>query len=131
LRLRSPVPAYLGWMCSAIALGALAFATNAPMAALVLALAGFGGQMAEVMWVTLQQKLIPGRLLGRVVATDWLVSLSLQPLGVALAAPAAGWLGVDGALIGAALLSTAAMGAGLALHDVRHPPLPGATEPTV
>jgi predicted MFS family arabinose efflux permease len=121
LRLTGPLPAFLWWMSSSIALGGLAFATSAPAAAIFLGIAGFGSQVAEVIWVTLQQKLIPPRLLGRVVATDWLVSLSLQPMGIALAAPLAGWIGVSGAFIAGSVVSTAAMAAGIARRDVRAP----------
>lgn len=121
LRGSSPVPAYLGWMTSALALGGLAFAPNAFVAAAALAVAGFGSQMGEVVWVTLLQRLVPVRLLGRVISTDWLVSLSLQPLGVVLAVPVAGWIGVAGALIAGSALSTSAMVAGIASRDVRHP----------
>ena len=76
--------------------------------------------MAEVVWGTLLQKLVPRQLLGRVTSTDWLVSLSLQPLGVAIAAPVAGWLGVAGALLAGSALSTTAIAAGAALPAVRH-----------
>ena len=120
LSLASARPAYLGWGSSALALGMLAFAPNAAIAACILAVAGFGGQIGEVVWATLLQRHVPSQLLGRVVSTDWLVSLSLQPLGVAVAAPVAGALGVSGALIVGALLSTTAMAAGLSSSAVRH-----------
>jgi predicted MFS family arabinose efflux permease len=118
--LRSALPAYLGWGCSALGLGALAFAPNAAVAAVLLAVAGFGGEMAEVVWGTLLQRLVPRQLLGRVTSTDWLVSLSLQPLGVALAAPVAGWLGVGGALLAGSALSTTAIATGAAMPAIRH-----------
>ncbi len=118
--LKSAAPAYLGWGSSALALGGLAFAPNAAVAAALLGIAGFGGQMAEVVWGTLLQKLVPGRLLGRVTSTDWLVSLSLQPLGVALAAPVVGWIGVTGALVAGSALSTTAIAAGIASPAVRN-----------
>ena len=118
--LRSALPAYLGWGCSALGLGALAFAPNAAVAAVLLAVAGFGGEMAEVVWGTLLQRLVPRQLLGRVTSTDWLVSLSLHPLGVALAAPVAGWLGVGGALLAGSALSTTAIATGAAMPAIRH-----------
>jgi hypothetical protein len=120
LRLTGPVAAYLGWEASAVALGMLAFAPNAALAAVALALAGATGHMAEVIWASLLQKMVPTHLLGRVVSIDWLVSLSLQPAGVALAAPAAGWLGITGAFLAGSVLSTAAMAAGISFRSVRH-----------
>ncbi|MBW3594570.1 MAG: MFS transporter [Actinobacteria bacterium] len=122
IRLSSAVPAYVGWGMSAVALGVLAFAPNALVAAVILGVAGFGGQIGEVIWDTLLQKLVPRRLLARVNSTDWLVSLTLQPVGLALAAPVAGWIGVAGALILGAGLSSSAMAAGAASRAVRNLP---------
>ena len=119
VKLTSAVPAYLGWMTACIALGALAFAPNVVVATLCLAAAGAAGQMSEVRWGTLLQKLVPSHLLGRVTSTDWLVSLSLQPVGIALAAPVAAALGVVGALIAGSLLSTTALAAGMSTRAVR------------
>lgn len=122
IRLSSAVPAYVGWATSAVALGVLAFAPNALVAAIILGVAGFGGQIGEVIWDTLLQTLVPRRLLARVTSTDWLLSLTLQPVGLALAAPVAGWMGVGGALIVGAALSTSAMAAGAASSAVRNLP---------
>jgi MFS family permease len=119
--LSSAIPAYLGWGSAAVALGLLAFAPNPPIAAVVFAFAGFGGQMAEVIWATLLQTHVPRHLLARVTSTDWLVSLTLQPLGLAIAAPIAGLVGVPGALLIGAGVSTSAMIVGAASPPVRNP----------
>ncbi len=89
-------------------------------AAAGLAIAGFCGEIAEVVWVTLLQKHVPGHLLGRVTSTDWLVSLSLQPLGVGLAAPLAAAVGVPAVFLGGALVAMAAMGIAIAFPSVRN-----------
>lgn len=120
LPLKNPVPAYLGWGLSAVSLGVVAFAPNALAAAVCLAVSSFAGQIGEVTWATLLQRFVPRRLLGRVTSTDWLVSLSLQPLGLAIAAPVAAVLGVGGALLAGAGLATAAIAAGLATPAIRH-----------
>lgn len=122
--LSSAIPAYLGWGGSAVALGLLALAPNTLTAAVILGIAGFGGQLAEVIWATLLQTLVPRRLLGRVTSTDWLVSLTLQPLGLALAAPVAGWIGIAGALMLGAGLSTSAIAVGGASSSIRNLPPP-------
>jgi len=126
--LTSAVPAYIGWGSSAVALGLLGFAPNAVVAAVLLGAAGFAGQMAEVIWVTLQQTLVPRRLLGRVTSLDWLLSLSLQPLGVGLAAPVATAIGVTGALALGAGISTTAMTLGACSRAVRKLPPPPAAD---
>lgn len=45
--------------------------------------------MTEVIGNTLLQRLVPRRLLGRVTSLDWMTSIGLSPLGVALAGPLA------------------------------------------
>ncbi|HEX2057565.1 MAG TPA: MFS transporter [Actinomycetota bacterium] len=115
----SVVPAYLGWGIGTVAIGLLAVAPAALVAAALLALVGFAGQIAEVTWATLLQKFVPPNLLGRVTSTDWLVSLSLQPLGVALAVPVATWIGVPGAFAAGAAITIAVMTAGLSWRPVR------------
>lgn len=124
MRFASVVPAYLGWGLGVVAIGALAFAPSALVAAVLLAFVGFTGQIAEVTWATLLQKFVPANLLGRVVSTDWLVSLSLQPLGVALAVPVATALGLPVAFAGGAAITAMAMAAGLVPRRVREIPEP-------
>ncbi|MDQ4024940.1 MAG: MFS transporter, partial [Actinomycetota bacterium] len=97
----------------------LAFAPNGPAAAALLAAGAFCGETAEVVWATLLQKFVPGHLLGRVTSTDWLVSLSLSPVGVALAAPAASAFGVRTTLIGGAVIATAVMLAAMGWRRTR------------
>ena len=48
----------------------------------------------NVVWESLLQTEVPRALLGRVSSIDWIVSLGLSPLGVALAGVAAGTIGV-------------------------------------
>jgi hypothetical protein len=108
LPVRTTAPAYLGWALSSLAIAALAFAPNVIVVAALLAAVGFFGEAAQVVWVTLLQRFVPSRLLARVNSIDWFVSLSLQPLGLGLAGPAAGALGVAGAFLAGGLIATAA-----------------------
>jgi predicted MFS family arabinose efflux permease len=119
LRLHSASPAMIAWGVGGLCLGCLAVAPNAGLAAFALAIVGFSGQAAEVIWVTLQQKFVPPRLLGRVISTDWLVSLSLQPVGVAIAAPVAAAIGVPGAFIAGSAIQTTSILLGLTHRGVR------------
>ena len=124
LKLATTVPAYAGWLLGSVGFGALAFAPNAVTAAAILAVAGFFAEIGEVVWATLLQKYVPANLLGRVTSTDWLVSLSLTPVGVALAAPAADAIGVRTTLVAGAVVSSAAMVVALAFRAVRDVPAP-------
>src|ERR1700693_489326 len=47
----------------------------------------------NVRWTPIMQELVPPELLGRASSVDWLVSLSLSPLGVLVSGAAAGVLG--------------------------------------
>jgi MFS family permease len=122
MRFTSVVPAYLGWGVGVVAIAGLALAPSSLVAAVLMGVVGFSGQVAEVTWATLLQKFVPAHLLGRVVSTDWLVSLSLQPLGVALAVPVAAAVGIPAAFAGGALLAGGAMAAGLIPRAVREIP---------
>ena len=124
MRFTSVVPAYLGWGLGVVAIGMLAIAPSAAAAAALLAVVGFTGEIAEVTWATLLQKFVPGHLLGRVVSTNWLVSLSLQPLGVALAVPVATAIGISGAFAWGAAVTAVVMAGGLASRRVREIPQP-------
>ncbi|MFN2586722.1 MAG: MFS transporter [Actinomycetota bacterium] len=129
LRLTSTVPAYAGWIGGAVFFGTFAAAPDAATAALLLAAGAFCGEIGEVVWATLLQKFVPGYLLGRVTSTDWLVSLSLSPVGIALAAPAASTLGVRTTLVAGAAIATAAMLAAIASPRTRRIEPVGPTEP--
>ena len=45
-----------------------------------------------IVWVTLMQRVVPDRALGRVKSVDWLRRSPLVPLSFAVTGPLAGWL---------------------------------------
>jgi MFS family permease len=112
---------YAGWGVSCLALAGLYFVPNVATAMVLMFLCGFSGEGAQLVWVTLLQELVPGEMLGRIVAMDWLVSLGLQPAGIALAAPAAAVLGAGGVLLAGGLVSAGAVSIGLFRPGVRDP----------
>ncbi len=96
-------------------------AAHAP-AALISVTAGlaFGGlAFMNITWLTVVQRHIPARALSRVMAYDWLTSLGLTPVGLALAGPLGAAAGVPGTLVGAAVLVVAACLLVLAVPEVR------------
>lgn len=54
----------------------------------VLLLAGFGEAIFDILWTTGLQRDVPDHLLSRVISLDFLGSLALLPLGLALTGPA-------------------------------------------
>ena len=80
--------------CSAPELALLAAA--APVAAILSGalLAGMALALADAVWETALQEQVPAGVLSRVSAYDWVASLALLPLGLALAGPVADRFGL-------------------------------------
>ena len=72
-----------------------------------------------IVWVTTKQRLVPGRLLGRVSSLDWFISIGLVPLSFALTGPVAQVLGARTTLVGAGLVGAAITLAFLFLPGMR------------
>ncbi len=97
------------------------FALGAGLAPLLAAgtLGGVSAALVNVLWETTLQEQIPPEALSRVSAFDWMGSLAFFPLGMVLAGPLAGVIGIGGsfALATAATLASALVQ--LALPSVR------------
>jgi MFS family permease len=95
---------------------AVAFVTEASITYLV------------VIWVTLVQRLVPDRLLGRVFALDWMISTGGVPLSFAVTGPVADRYGHDATLIAAGLIGGAVTIAFMFLQGARDPERDGSLE---
>jgi MFS family permease len=70
---------------------------------------GFGAMsFSNTLWSTALQEHVPGDVLARVSALDWLGSRLLQPVGYAFAGPAGTLFGVSATLVGSAVLHASA-----------------------
>jgi predicted MFS family arabinose efflux permease len=99
-----------GWTVAAAALVALALAPNVWLAGACMCVVFGTLMLGNVLWSPMMQELVPPELLGRASSVDWLVSLSLSPLGVLVGGAAAGVIGtrttmVIGGCIGISLFS--------------------------
>jgi predicted MFS family arabinose efflux permease len=84
---------WAGWAVSAGGIVVLSLAPNVWVAG-ALALIITGTLMyGNVLWNPIMQELVPPELLGRASSVDWLVSLSLSPLGVLVRGAVAGVVG--------------------------------------
>lgn len=81
--------------------------------------AGVSIASASVIWLTLLQRQVPGRLLGRVTSLDWLVSISLTPISFAITGPIAAAIGVRETLTGGGIIGAAITIAFLFLPGMR------------
>ena len=75
--------------------------------------------LAEILYETTQAQQIPPEALSRVTAYDWLGSLALEPLGLALIGPVAAGLGISTTLWLSAVALTLLQAAVLAVPSVR------------
>jgi hypothetical protein len=112
---------YLMWTLSTLSLigyGFMHFAWQGMMVCFAFnALEGAG----TIVWLTTKQRLVPGRLLGRVSSFDWFISIGLLPVSYALTAPVAGWLGARETLVWAGLVGGVITFAFLFLPGLRDP----------
>jgi hypothetical protein len=81
-------------------------------------------------WFTALQREVPAEELSRVSSWDYVGSLALYPVGLALSGPVAGAIGLSTTLYGAAVLFALLLCAVLAVPAVRnfapsHAPSPG------
>ena len=110
-------------MLGLIPFGLMMFALAGPapvwLIAVSLVAMGIGEQIFTVLWVTAIQRDVPDRLLSRVFSLDWLGSLALLPLGLALAGPATDLFGRDEVLVAGGVVAIATTLPLLLLPSVR------------
>ena len=76
---------WLAWSVAALASALVAVAPSAAVVAVGFFAASPGIVIGNVIWESMMQSEVPRELLGRVTSVDWLLSLGLSPLGIALA----------------------------------------------
>jgi hypothetical protein len=124
LRWRPRHPLRAGFVSFLIAGPALLvlLAAHAPLA-LILAAAlidGSSGTLFNVFWFTAQQQEIPPAELSRVSSWDYLGSLALQPVGLAVSGPIGAAIGLSTTLYAAAGLFLVLLLTVLAVPSVRN-----------
>jgi predicted MFS family arabinose efflux permease len=90
---------WAGWAISATAIVALAVAPNIWVAGACAFIITGTLMYGNVLWNPIMQELVPPELLGRASSVDWLVSLSLSPLGVLMSGAAAGVIGTRATML--------------------------------
>jgi MFS family permease len=99
----------------------LLFALPVPTA--VIALGAFAAFVSIVvsntLWETVLQSEVPHDVLSRVSSYDWAISLVFMPIGFALWGPISDLVGVDTALVAAALVSAGAKVGPVGVREVR------------
>jgi len=84
---------WIAWATAGAVTIVLAFVPNVFLAGACMFVILGGLMYGNVMWGPIMQELVPPELLGRASSVDWLISLSLTPLGVLVGGAAAGLIG--------------------------------------
>jgi MFS family permease len=110
---------YAVWTVATLAVAAYGLATA--MWELMLASLAFNflETAGTIVWATMKQRHVPGGLLGRVSSLDWLISIGLLPVSLALTGPVSAVLGVRTTLIAAGVIGAAVTLGGLMLPGMR------------
>jgi MFS family permease len=116
---RSMTFIYSVWTLGTLAVAVYGLATA--MWQLMLASLAFNllETAGTIVWATMKQRHVPGHLLGRVSSLDWLISIGLLPVSLALTGPLSATFGVRATLIGAGMAGAAATLGGLMLPGMR------------
>ncbi len=102
---RKPVTAmYLAWALGMFGTAGFGIVTSVWQAMIVAFITEGSITYLVVVWVTLVQRLVPDRLLGRVFSLDWMISTLGVPLSFAITGPTAEAIGHDATLIWAGAL---------------------------
>jgi DHA3 family tetracycline resistance protein-like MFS transporter len=72
-----------------------------------------------IVWATIKQFHVPSAMLGRVSSLDWLISIGLLPISLALTAPISAVVGARATLVGAGIIGAAITLAALFLPGMR------------
>jgi MFS family permease len=132
---RKPVTAmYLAWAIGMFGTAGFGLVTSVWQAMIVAFFTEGSIAYLVVVWVTLVQRLVPDRLLGRVFALDWMISTMGVPLSFAITGPTAEAIGWDATLILAGLLGGSVTIAFMFVRGARDPERDGSlvdAEPTV
>jgi hypothetical protein len=95
---------YVSWAAGMYGTAAFGVVRSLWQAMLVALLTEGSITYLVVIWVTLLQRLVPAKMLGRVTSLDWMVSTAGVPLSFAIVGPTAAAIGVDLTLILAGLI---------------------------
>lgn len=99
-----------GVMVAAVMSCGIGLSSRAWVTGVLLAVEGFALTIDNVVGVSLRQAIVPDALMGRVVATSWLVTLGTMPLGGVLGGVLGRTLGLRAPfLFGAAVLAVTAL----------------------
>jgi DHA3 family tetracycline resistance protein-like MFS transporter len=90
---------WLVWATAPILAVLFGLARSAWLASFIVFAVGGLLMVGNILWESLMQSEVPKEILGRVSSVDWMVSLGLSPIGVAVAGVVSGTVGVRATII--------------------------------
>jgi MFS family permease len=127
---RKPITAmYLAWAVGMFGTAGFGLVTSVWQAMAVAFVTEGSIAFLVVLWVTLVQRLVPDRLLGRVFALDWMISTGGVPLSFAVTGPVAEAIGHDATLVAAGLIGGTVTLAFMFVKGARDPEFDGSLDP--
>jgi DHA3 family tetracycline resistance protein-like MFS transporter len=110
---------YVVWTLATVAVAGYGFATAVWQLMLVSVAFNALETAGTIVWATLKQREVPTSLLGRVSSLDWLISIGLLPVSLALTGPVSAAIGVRSTLVWAGIVGAAVTLAALYLPGMR------------
>jgi MFS family permease len=114
---------YAGWFVADLCLAAIGLTPSLVVAMILYGVLGFCLEYGNVLWVAMLQDLVPAEVLGRVSSLDWMLSVSMIPIAVAIAGPAAEAVGLSTVIVTGGLAAAAITIIGWLRPGVRDPEL--------
>ena len=100
---------YIAWTISCAFMALFGVVFHVWQAVLIAGLCQAASAVQNVLWFTVQYRLVPEKMLGRVSSLDWTISLAGLPLSYAIDGPLASAVGTRAALIVTGLAGAVAM----------------------
>jgi hypothetical protein len=110
---------YLAWTIATVAVAGYGIAQSVWQLMLACFVFNALETAGTIVWATAKQRHVPTSMLGRVSSLDWLISIGLVPVSLALTGPIAGAIGPRATLVWAGLLGAAVTFAALFLPGMR------------
>ncbi|MGD0167026.1 MAG: MFS transporter [Gaiellaceae bacterium] len=110
---------YATWTLATLAIVGYGIATLAWQLMLACLVFNALETAGTIVWATIKQFHVPSAMLGRVSSLDWLISIGLLPVSLALTAPVAAAVGVRATLVGAGVIGATITLAALFLPGMR------------
>jgi MFS family permease len=100
---------YVAWAVTSGAMVGFGVVLHVWQAALVALVVEAASTAQSVYWLTIEYRLVPAKMLGRVVSLDWMIALAGVPLSYAVIGPLANLIGVRAALVATGLAGALVM----------------------